>query len=83
MAEPADMIVPLLQEMRSESSANFAAIDARIAAVEKRLSKMDESLVTFRHALTGDTMLGRIFTGEIEERLEIIERRLRELETHK
>lgn len=75
MAEPADIIVPLLREMRAETSENFAKVN-------KRLDKMDEALVTFRHALSGDTLLGRVLTGEIEERLETIERRLRDLETH-
>ena len=83
MAEPVDMIVPLLKEMRAETSENFAKVDARFVAIERRFDKMDESLVTFRHALSGDSLLGRIFTGELEERLEIIERRLNELEIHK
>ena len=83
MVEPEDMIVPLLREMRAEASANFASIDARFVAIEKRLGKMDASLVTFRHALTGDTLLGRVFTGELDERLQIIEQRLSDLESHK
>jgi len=50
MAEPADLILPLLREMRAESATNFATL-------ENRLSKMDETLVTFRHALGADGLL--------------------------
>ena len=76
MSDPADMIVPLLREMRTESATHFATI-------ENRLNKMDETLVTFRHALSADSLLSKIVTGEFEERLGVLERRLRELETHK
>jgi hypothetical protein len=44
MAEPADLILPLLREMRSESATHFATI-------ENRLTKMDETLVTFERRL--------------------------------
>jgi len=76
MADPADLILPLLREMRTESSTHFATI-------ENRLNKMDETLVTFRHALSADSLLSKIVTGEFEERLGVLERRLRELESHK
>jgi hypothetical protein len=76
MAEPADLILPLLREMRAESATHFATI-------ENRLNKMDETLVTFRHALSADSLLSKIVTGEFEERLGVLERRVRELETHK
>ena len=83
MAEPEDMILPLLREMREETSENFASVDARFVAIEKRLGKMDQSLVTFRHALFGDSLLGRFLTSELEERIEAPERKVRELETQK
>ena len=83
MAEPADLILPLLREMRAESATNFATIENRLNKVENRLSKMDETLVTFRHALSADSLLSKIVTGEFEERLGLLERRLQELETHK
>ncbi len=83
MAEPADLILPLLREMRTESATNFATIDNRLNRMENRLDKMDETLVTFRHALGADSLLSKIVTGEFEERLGVPERRLSELETHK
>ena len=35
MPEPADMIVPMLRDMRSEMKAGFDRIDARLEALEK------------------------------------------------
>ena len=69
MAEPADLILPLLREMRAESATHFAA-------VENRLN------VAFRHALSADSLLSKIVTGEFEERLGLLERRVREPETY-
>jgi hypothetical protein len=83
MAEPADLVLPLLREMRTESAKNFATVENRLNKIENRLNKMDETLVTFRHALSADSLLSKIVTGEFEERLGARERRLRELETHK
>jgi hypothetical protein len=83
MVDPENMIIPLLREMRAETSAGFAAVDARFAAVEMRLNKVDATLTTFRHALGGDSLLGRILTSEFEERIEALERKVRDLETTK
>ena len=76
MASSSDMIIPLLREMRQEMKSGFDQVDAR-------LDKMDESLVTFRHALSADSLLSKIVIGEYEERLSAIEKRLSDLETHK
>ena len=35
MAEPEDMVVPLLREMRAEMNTRFDRVDARLDAVEK------------------------------------------------
>jgi len=83
MADPQDMIIPLPREMRQENATNFEAIDTGLNALELRLKKMDEPLVRFRHALSADSMLGKIVTGEFEERLGALERCLSELETEK
>ena len=83
MADPEDMIIPLLREMRAENSANFQEINKSLNSLRSRLDKMDDTLVTFRHALSADSLLSKIVTGEFEERLGALERRLSDLETHK
>ncbi len=67
MAEPEDMIVPLLREMRAE----VAALRTRM---DERFDENDKAHTTFRHALAGDSLLGRLLTGEFEERIEKLEK---------
>ena len=63
MAEPSDMILPLLREMRGEN-------ERRHAEVIGRLDKLEAAQVSFRQALSADTLMSRLLTGEFEEALE-------------
>jgi hypothetical protein len=76
MPEPIDMILPLLREMRTEITSGFSRIEARI-------EKLEGQMGNFRHALTADSLLSKLVTGEFEERIELLERKMRELETLK
>ena len=76
MAEPADMILPLLREMRAENAALHRQ-------TSERLEKIEATLESYRHALTADSLLSKLVTGEFEERIEKLERKVRELESHK
>ena len=76
MLDSVDMIVPLLREMRKEAASGFAVI-------EQRLDKLETTLNSFRHALTADSLLSKLVTGEFEEGIEILERKMRELEGQK
>jgi len=73
MAEQADMILPLLREMRIENT-------TRHEQVISRLDRVEQSQTSFKQALTADTLLSRLLTGEFEERIEALERKVRELE---
>jgi hypothetical protein len=83
VAEPSDIIVPLLREMRAEMNARFDHVDSRSEVVERRLKKLEETLVSFRQALTADSLLSKLVTGEFEERIEALEKKVKELETTK
>jgi hypothetical protein len=90
MAEPVDMIVPLLREMRAESSAaraeNAALHEqtrAMVSQLEKRLGGVEAAQKSIRSAPAADTLLSRILTGEFEERIEALERKVQELEAQK
>ena len=72
MAEPTDMIVPLLREMRAEIAALRDHID-------KRFDLVDAAQKSFRHALTADTLMSKLLTGEFEQRIEALERQVSEL----
>ncbi len=75
MADPADMIEPMLREMRAENA-------TRHVEVIRRLEALELSQASFKQALTADTLLSGLPTGEFEGRIEDLERRVRELETH-
>jgi hypothetical protein len=66
MAEPKDLVIPLLRE-----------IQADLAAFRKdasdRLSKLETGQKNIRSALAGESVLSRILIGEYEERIEALE----------
>lgn len=84
MAEPADMILPMLRDMRAENASMHEQTRAMIAALEKRmdvrLGAVEAAQGSFKHALSADTLMSRLLTGEFDERIESLERRVRALE---
>ena len=77
MAEPVDIILPMLKEMRAEIG------EVRSIMVDG-FSKNEEAHKNFRNALSADTLMGRLLTGEFEERIEKLEAlgdRIKRLET--
>jgi polyhydroxyalkanoate synthesis regulator phasin len=83
MAEPADMIVPLLREMRAENLSEHEKTRAMITMLDKRLGSVESAQVSYRQALSADTLMSKLVTGEFEERIEALEQKLRDLETQK
>lgn len=73
MAEPDDMILPMLREMRAENAALHAATQARLDALEA-------PFVSMKQIQTGDSLVGRLMSGEFQTRIEVLERKVRELE---
>ena len=80
MPEPAAMIVPLLREMRAEIGTRFDRVDARFDIVERRLKALEDLQNSYRQALTADSLPSKLVTGEFEERIEALERKVRALE---
>ena len=83
MAEPADMIVPLLREMLAENATLHQQTRSPIEVLERRLGKIEETQTSYRQALTADSLLSKLVTGEFEERIEALERKVKDLETLK
>jgi hypothetical protein len=83
MAEPTDIIVPLLREMRAENASLHQQTRALIAELDKRLGAVETAQKSYRSALTADTLMSKLITGEFEERIEALERKVEELEGHK
>jgi hypothetical protein len=82
MAEPDDMVLPLLREMRAENKSLHGATASRLDLMDQRLKKLEETMVSYRQALTADSLLSKLVTGEFEERIEALEKKVKELEPH-
>jgi septation ring formation regulator EzrA len=83
MAEPTDMILPMLGEMRADLVSRLDQHSTRFDLVDKRLTKIEGDIESFRHAVTADTLMSKLVTGEFEERIEALKAKVRDLETHK
>ena len=59
MADPADMIVPLLGEMRAENAALHDQTRTLIRTLERRLGAIEEAQNRYRQALITDTLEGQ------------------------
>ena len=85
MAEPEDMILPMLRDMRADIERRFseagAGSERRHAIVIARLDKLEEQQRSFRHALSADSLMSKLLTGEFEERIEALERKVKELQS--
>ena len=76
MADPGDMILPLLRDMRAENVESHRR-------TSERLDKIESTLESYRHALTAESLLSKLVTRDFEERIEARERKVRQLESHK
>ena len=76
MAEPADMILPLLREIEGDIAAFRKEATDRLAALEAGQRNI-------RSALAADTVSSRTLIGEDEERIGALERKVEELERGK
>jgi polyhydroxyalkanoate synthesis regulator phasin len=77
------MIVPILREIRAENAGLHEQTRGLIRTLDKRLGAIEEAQNSYRQALTADTLLSKLVTGEFEERIEALERKVRELENQK
>ena len=74
MAEPVDMILPILKEIRADIAALQRRMDDRFDAVDKRFDAVEKKQESFTRALSADSLMTRLLTGEFEERIENLEK---------
>jgi len=67
MAEPEDMIVPLLREMRAEISASRAELTSFRKETGDRLDKLEAGQRNLRSAMSGETSGLQQRVRELEE----------------
>lgn len=78
MAEPKDMIVPMLLELRDEMRRSFANAEhrseQRFAEVERRLERIEKRQDAQKDAFAGESVLARYAAKGVDERLDSLER---------
>jgi hypothetical protein len=79
MDQPAQTLVSTLRGLRLEAMTETVRTDAMFSVIRERFSSVETAETTLKHLQIGDALMSRL----ARERLEIIERRLRDLETHK
>ena len=73
--ESGDMIMPMLRELRGE----MREMRGDIQGVKQQLDKLESGQKTIRQALTADTMMSKFVTGDFEERIFELERKVEAL----
>jgi prefoldin subunit 5 len=73
--EPDDMVMPMLRELRSE----MREMRGEMHQVRQQLDKLESGQKTIRQALTADTMMSKFVTGDFEERIFELERKVETL----
>jgi archaellum component FlaC len=80
MAEPTDLIVPMLREMRAEIKKEFTGVKQKLDRHEVRLDRIEERQKSFSQALAGDSFMSKMLIGDWEERIEALEAKMKKLE---
>ncbi|ALK08183.1 hypothetical protein [Blastochloris viridis] len=81
MAEPDNLVLSLLRDLRSRMEARFDKVDAKLAEHDLKFETIEKKIEGVKQAAFGESVLGRYAAAEVEERLAEIERRLQALET--
>ncbi len=79
MAEPKDLVLPILREIRADVREVRTEMNERFAVVDAKLEKIDARQKNFSNALTADTMMSKFVTGDFEERIGALEKKVNEL----
>ncbi len=79
MADPEDMIMPMLRTIREDIRQVREETSAEFAKVDQRLRKIESAQHSFKHALNADTLMSKLVTGEFESRIEALEEEVAKL----
>ena len=76
MAEPDNLVLTLLREMRRAMDDRFDQVDVRFDQVDERFAEQSKKIESIRQALQSETILGRYAVNGVDDRLDAIEKRL-------
>ena len=83
MAEPRDMILPMLREMRAELLVYFDEIGNRFSRVERQLERIEKAQSSCSQAVAANIWARRLTAGRLRERVESLELKVEQLESQK
>ena len=83
MDQPVQTLVSTLRGLRLETMTETERTDAMFSVICDRFSSVETAKTTLRHLHMGDALISKPINGDFNKRLEIIERRLHDLETRK
>ncbi|WP_298955469.1 hypothetical protein [uncultured Methylobacterium sp.] len=73
MAEPRDLLLPLLRETRAEALASREEALKGFAALVARFDRLERRFDTLREAVNGESVLGRYAAADVGDRLSSLE----------
>jgi hypothetical protein len=79
MDQSPQTLVSTLRGLRIQAMTETERTDAVFSVIRERISSVETAEATLKHLQMGDALMSRL----ARERLEIIERRLHDLEMHK
>jgi hypothetical protein len=71
-----------LRGLRLETMTETERTDAMVSVICECFSSVEMAKTTLKHLQMGDALISKLVKDDFEKRLEIIERRLHDLETH-
>jgi hypothetical protein len=82
MDQPPQTLGSRLRELRLETMTETERTDAIVSVICERFSSVETAKTTLKHLQMGDALISKLVKDDFDKRLEIIERRLHDLETH-
>lgn len=73
------MIIPSLREMHSEIAQQFSEVRVDLQDLRQRLDKLESVQKSVRQATSADTLMSKLVTGEFEDRIFELERKVESL----
>jgi hypothetical protein len=83
MDQPVQTLGSTLRALRLETMTATERTDAMLSVICGRFSSVEMAKTTLKHLQMGDALISRLVKDDFNKRLEIIEQRLHDLETHK
>jgi hypothetical protein len=72
-----------LRELRLETMTETERTDALVSVICERFNSVETAKTTLKHLQMGNALISKLANDHFNKRLEIIKRRLDDLETHK